>query len=75
MSESIRNYLPSRGRCRGRRPRAGSQAHAASVTVNAGAACTAFTWDQATSTLTCLVSTALRHFRRNVRRCPAPTSR
>lgn len=36
----------------------GAQAHAASVTVNAGAACTAFTWDQATSTLTCQVSTA-----------------
>ena len=36
---------------------AGSQVHAASVTVNAGAACTAFTWDQATSTLTCQVST------------------
>ena len=30
---------------------------AASVTINAGAACTAFSWDQATSTLTCLCRT------------------
>ena len=35
----------------------GSQAHAASVTVDAGAACTAFSWNQATSTLTCQVTT------------------
>ncbi|MEO8485283.1 MAG: hypothetical protein ABI585_03000 [Betaproteobacteria bacterium] len=35
----------------------GSQAHAASVVVDAGAACTAFSWNQATSTLTCQVTT------------------
>ena len=36
----------------------GAPAQAASVTVDAGAACTAFTWNQQTSTLTCQVSTA-----------------
>lgn len=34
----------------------GMAAHAASVTVDAGSACTAFSWNQATSTLTCQVS-------------------
>jgi hypothetical protein len=33
-----------------------SQAHAASITVDAGAACTGFAWDPTTSKLTCLVS-------------------
>lgn len=35
----------------------GMAAHAASVTVDAGSACTAFSWNSATSTLSCQVST------------------